>query len=62
MLDGLGAAPSDRALEEVVFYTGQMRELRGIVERKDHSRGRGYVGFDTFGSGSNSWAAARSRS
>lgn len=60
-LDGLGASPSDRALEEVAFYTNQVRELRDIVERKDLSQGRGYVGFDTFDSGSNSWQAARNR-
>jgi hypothetical protein len=58
-MDSLGEHPSTSALEELQFYTKQAALVRDIVEHKDLRPGRGYVGFDTFGSASNSWQAAR---
>lgn len=40
--------PSQHALEEVAFYTAQLRELRAIAESRDLSRGRGYIGYETW--------------
>jgi hypothetical protein len=50
-----GNPPSQDALAEVAFYTAQLRELSAIVARRDLSPGRGYVGFDTYGSAASSW-------
>jgi hypothetical protein len=54
-LGGLGNRPSQDALAEVAFYSAQLRELSAIVARRDMSPGRGYVGFDTYGSAATSW-------
>lgn len=51
----LGPHPSEKALAEVRFYTAQLVEVQGILARSDTSPGRGYVGFDTFDGGGNSW-------
>lgn len=61
LIDGMGANPPERTVAEVRFHTAQLRELHDIVRRKDLSRGRGYVGFDAFGTGPSSWAVARGR-
>lgn len=48
-LDALGPQPAQAALEEVAFYTGQLRKVQAIVTRRDMSPGRGYIGYDTYG-------------
>ncbi|HEY5923672.1 MAG TPA: hypothetical protein VIV11_18450 [Kofleriaceae bacterium] len=48
-LEALGDRPTAAKLEEVAFYTAQLRELLAIVARRDTSPGRGYVGFDVYG-------------
>ncbi|APR75906.1 Hypothetical protein A7982_01253 [Minicystis rosea] len=55
-LDALGGKPAPEALAEVVFYTRQLGEVRAIIDRRDASPGRGYVGFDTFGAADSSWS------
>lgn len=61
-LHALDAHPSQDALAEVAFYTAQLRELRGIVDRRDPSPGRGYVGFDVYSAGRVSSWSIRTRS
>lgn len=52
--------PSQDALGEVAFYTAQLYELRAIVERRDPSPGRGYIGYDTYATNRvSSWIRTR---
>lgn len=57
----LAAAPPERAAElrkEIVFLEEQVLEIQAIVDRRDPSPGRGYVGFDAYGATESSWAKA----
>ncbi len=51
----------ERDIDEIRFYTAQIAEIRAIVAENVTSPGRGYVGYDGFGT-PNSWAKARSGS
>lgn len=53
--EGARAAELQR---EIAFLRAQGQEMRAIVERRDRSPGRGYVGFDAYGAGESSWAKA----
>jgi hypothetical protein len=44
--------------DEIAFLVRQAQEIRAVLERGDLSPGRGYVGFDGYGSGESSWVKA----
>lgn len=55
------AADPERAVEldlEIAFLLSQAEEMKAIIARGELTEGRGYIGFDTYQSGENSWAKA----
>lgn len=54
-LNELGPQSHQRALDEIAFYTAQLREVQAVVDARDCSPGRGYIGYRTFGAPAGRW-------
>lgn len=46
----LSAPQTPESLAEIAFFTDQMRVMLRLVEREGRAAGRGYIGFDAYGS------------
>jgi hypothetical protein len=55
-LNALGPQSHQRALDEIAFYTAQLREVQAVVDARDLSPGRGHIGYRTFGAPAGLWA------
>jgi hypothetical protein len=57
-LAALDADPGPETSLRVAFYSAQLNQVADIVYNANESPGRGYVGFDTYGTTESSWAKA----
>ena len=55
-LNELGPQSHQRALDEIAFYTAQLREVQAVVDARDVSPGRGHIGYRSFGAPRGPWA------